>query len=166
MKISGVDRLDPNTRYKQNRISGVDKLDPNTRYKQISISDQNLNSNKWKSRVAWRYFNCLIINHWFFLQPQGHIVLFCFITIYTSNNPRFATRSKVRFFITVLYLQKAFSSTAYNSLVQNLLPTELPNPKLWNIWIQSHVNLMLFAALCNTRRCQMIMISLVLKCCV
>ena len=42
----GVDRLDPNTRYKQNRISGVDKLDPNTRYKQISISDQNLNSNK------------------------------------------------------------------------------------------------------------------------
>ena len=44
--ISGVDRLYPNTRYKQNRISGVDKLDPNTRYKQISISDQNLNSNK------------------------------------------------------------------------------------------------------------------------
>ena len=42
----GVDRLDPNTRYKQNSISGVDKLDPNTRYKQISISDQNLNSNK------------------------------------------------------------------------------------------------------------------------
>ena len=42
----GVDRLDPNTRYKQNRISGVDRLDPNTRYKQISISDQNLNSNK------------------------------------------------------------------------------------------------------------------------
>ena len=42
MKISGVDRLDPN----KNRISGVDKLDPNTRYKQISISDQNLNSNK------------------------------------------------------------------------------------------------------------------------
>ena len=28
--ISGVDRLDPNTRYKQNRISGVDRLDPNT----------------------------------------------------------------------------------------------------------------------------------------
>ena len=26
----GVDRLDPNTRYKQNRISGVDRLDPNT----------------------------------------------------------------------------------------------------------------------------------------
>ena len=46
MKVSGVDRLDPTTRYKQNRISGVDKLDPNTRYKQISISDQNLNSNK------------------------------------------------------------------------------------------------------------------------
>ena len=26
----GVDRLDPNTRYKRNRISGVDRLDPNT----------------------------------------------------------------------------------------------------------------------------------------
>ena len=28
--ISGVDRLDPNTRYKQNRISEVDRLHPNT----------------------------------------------------------------------------------------------------------------------------------------